>query len=422
MRRTLILIPLLVLLLAACAGTETAPDATAGPENVATVTATPPPPPASAHDITLWLAPRFAPDPDTAAGALLAERLQAFEAGHPALVIRVRIKDEEGNAGLVQTLTAASEAAPGALPDLLSLNPGGLNTTSLKGLIVPLEDLLPQPTSPAWYEHSLGAALVDGVFYGFPFASNAEALAYRLDLYETPPTSWADVIDGPAPFLFPAGDPAARFTIAQYLALGGSLRDETGRPALDPAILSEVLAFYASARNSGVLPLSARQYTSAQETWRALHDGRAASAIAPFDQLLIQRDPENTSGIPLPTRDGKGIAFSQTWSWAVVTQDPTRQALAADLILWLNSPEFLGPWTEALGLLPPTSDALAAWSEAKAAGITSGMVTVTQAGPGTETLNIFGPAISAAVEAVLSGGMAPEQAALQAAQSLQSAP
>jgi ABC-type glycerol-3-phosphate transport system substrate-binding protein len=295
-----------------------------------------------------------------------------------------------------------------------------VNTAALKGLIVPLDGLLDRPTGPSWYDYALAAARMDGGFYGLPFASQALVLAYQTDLFVAPPFSWSDLLASPGPFVFPGGDPEATFTLAQYLALGGPLTDAAGRPGLDPTILAQVLAFYGSARSSNVLPLSARQYTTATQTWGLLRGGRAASALATLSSFLAEGDPKTLSAIPLPTRDGAGTVLTRAWSWSIVGRDPSRQALAGELIAWLIDPTFLGPWTHALGLLPSTTEALSQWPDGADLAVASRLVTVARPAPPAEVLAAFGPPLQEAVVSVLSGEATPEKAALAAAQAIHS--
>lgn len=371
------------------------------------------------RSLTLWIAPRFAPDPSTAAGGLLAERLDAFELANPDVTVNVRLKAEQGPGGLLETLSAASTAATAALPDVISLDPVGLNAATLKGLIVPLEELMPEPAEPGWFPFAQAASNVDGGFFGLPFASDADVFAYRTSIFSTAPLSWADLVSETTTFLFPAGDPLAAFTLAQYLSLNGALADDDGRPALDPATLSDVLAFYGSANASGSLPLSARQYNHAVETWLALRENRAAAAVAPFSDFLAEHNLRNETAIPLPTKTGEGITFTQSWAWAIVTPSPERQKLAAELLSWLSAPEFLGPWTYALGFLPPTEPALELWPDASATAVAFSLIDVARPRPPEEVLATFGPPLQTAVNAVLSGGTTPDAAARAAAQAIQ---
>jgi ABC-type glycerol-3-phosphate transport system substrate-binding protein len=412
---------IVALLLTAC-GSSASPSNT--PVSTSVVTETPaaaaptPTEPPLQQTLTVWIGSPIAPDAPSPAQAILADRLAEFEATHPRVKIAVRTKDVSGPSGLLDTLAAASVAAPSALPDVISLDPAGLRAAAIKSLIVPLDDLATKPEAPEWYEHALGTAQVNGQLFGLPFAAEAEILGYDLTRYPRPPLSWAELLAGPAPFVFPAGDPSALFTLAEYVSLGAPLSDENGRPSLDPQALAEVLSFYSSSRAAGVIPLSVRQYSADSDTWAALQGGRAAAAAAPLSQFLGQFDSDVQAALPLPTKGGAGVCFAQTWSWAIVTQDPDLQAVSAELIAWLEEPGFLGEWTSALGMLPPNRSALENWPGGLQRTIATRLVGVSRPLPAEEVLVTFGPPLQAAVESVLSGGSTPEQAAQAAAQAV----
>jgi ABC-type glycerol-3-phosphate transport system substrate-binding protein len=368
--------------------------------------------------LTLWVAPPFSPDPDNPAGEYFNERLRTFEQLHPGLNIQVRVKSLDGPAGLLETLIAADAAAPALVPDAITFGAAGLETAAARDLIIALDDLLPVPETPDWYEFSLPAARVDGVFYGFPLASEVDILAFRNDLYSSPPRSWDDLLNEQRSFIFPAGDPLATFTLAQYISLDGTLLDSNGEPTLDASVLSEVLAFYSDSVAAQILPLSVRQISSTEESWNALQENSASSAVSPLSDYLVEPDPEKFSAVPSPTQDGIGVGLASTWSWAIVTQDPDRIPIVAELLAYLSEPDYLGLWTHALGMLPPTSASLAAWPEGDAAALVSNLVTVTEPMPPPALHLALGPVLFDAVEAVLGGGEAPTTAAQAAAEML----
>ena len=370
------------------------------------------------RSLTLWVAPPFDPDSETPAGALLTERLRAFEQIHPGLSIQVRVKSIDGPSGLLETLVAANAAAPALLPDAITFSTSNLEDAVSKDLIVGLDGVLPVPEAPDWYEFSLPAARVSGNFVGLPIASEVDILAYRSDLYTSPPRSWDDLLGEPRSFLFPAGDPLATFTLAQYLSLDGYLLNSDEDPALNPAVLSEVLTFYNAALAAQILPYSVRQITTAEQSWSVLQDNGAASAVSPLNFYMLEHDPEKFSAVPLPTQDGQGVGLASTWSWAIITQDSERIPIVAELLTWLSAPDFLGLWTHSLGMLPPTSTSLAAWPEGDDAALASSLVTVTQPMPPSSLRLTIGPILYDAVEAVIGGGEAPTTAAQAAAEAL----
>jgi ABC-type glycerol-3-phosphate transport system substrate-binding protein len=370
------------------------------------------------QNITIWITPMFHPNPATSAGALLAERLAAFEQANPDISINVRLKDENGPGGLLKTLMAARYAAPSALPDVVALNPVSLDIGAMEELIIPLDGLIERPDTPEWYDHALAVTHVDGIFFGIPFASEADVLAYKIDQYPSSPYTWADILAEPASFVFTVDDPDATFTLTQYLAHEGPILDDDGQLTIDTTILGDVLTFYEAANSSNILPSGGHQYASTTETWTALRNGLTASAVTSLSLFMTEGDLETTFAIPLPTRNESGICPAKTWSWAIVTSDPTRQSIVSQLLTWLTQPEFLGPWTHALGMLPPTKSGLSYWPEGVETAIVSNLVTVAQPEPFGETLANFGPPLHTAVKAVLDG-MTPSSAALAAAQAIQ---
>jgi multiple sugar transport system substrate-binding protein len=400
---------------ASLTATPTEPDQ---PGPTPSATATPPTLDDSPVTLLLWLPARFSPDADNPAARLLSERLQTFDSNHPGITVSWRIKDEQGPAGLLETLRAADSAAPAALPDLVALDPTSLNTAALKGLVVPLTDIVTAPTSDDWYPHAVEAAQVDGAFFGYPFASEASVLAYRSSAFDTPPLSWSAVLESNRTFLVPAGDPDALFTLIQYDALGGSLQSSAGLPALDPTLLSSVLAFYGSARSAGVLPRDIDSYQTDMDTWQALKEGRVHSALAPLSQYFAEQGLQLLSVAPLPTRDGAGTSMGLTWSWALVAKSAHRQQAIGDLLRWLADPAFLGSWTESLGLIPPQPAALDRWSNDDQAAIAALLAATLRPRPTEETLATFGPPLHEAILDVLSEGKTPDSAALAAAQSV----
>jgi len=377
-----------------------------------------PTPQAPERRLTLWLAPEFAPSPDTAAGQLLADRLAAFAAANPGLTIQTRVKARRGQAGLLETLTAASLVAPNSLPDLITLDREAMHAAAVKAMIIPLETIRAAPASPEWSEHAVLASQVDGTPFGLPLASEADVLAYRADIYGSAPDAWSQVLNGPKPFVFPANDPSAEFTLGQYLALGGPLLDASGRPNLAIGPLTDVLAYYDALHDTGVLPLSSTQMTTSIESWAAVRDGRAASAAAPLSAALPSLDNQRLAAAPFPGRSVPGTTLLRPWSWSVVTRDPSQQRLASQLMDWLSQPEFLGAWTHALGLLPPTPEALQAWPDAEDAMLASSLLDSAQLVPEPDLLAILGPVLQEAALAVISSRSSPQDAAAAAVEAV----
>ena len=99
----------------------------------------------------------------------------------------------------------------------------------------------------------------------------------------------------------------------------------------------------------------------------------------------------------------------------ITSKDPARQELLFRLAAWLSDPQFLGELTHALGYLPTSQDALAAWPEDNTTALASSLVTIAHAEPGQDIRDAIAPALLAAVEAVLGAGQEPALAAQAAA-------
>jgi ABC-type glycerol-3-phosphate transport system substrate-binding protein len=380
------------------------------------------PGPAVSQGLILWVSEEFSPDGDSPAARRFAARLASFQALHPGLELEVRTKAKSGLAGLAESLLAAGAAAPAALPDLALLDPAALEGAATKGLLAPLDGRLVPPAAPEWTEAASQAARINGVFYGLPFALEADGLAYRKDAYTTPPSSWADLLRGPAPFLFPAADPAALFSLAQYEALGGRLIDSARHPALDPFPLAQVLAFEDALHAAGRLPLAASQLTTTTETWAAVRDARAVSGLAAFRAFAREGETGELGLVPLPTRDGPGTVYAHAWSWALLARATGTQALAFELLEWLTDPEFLGPFTRESGVLPPTQAALALWPQDPIKESAAELLRAAHVAPSMTLQEVLGPRVSEAALAVLTGAAEADAAAQAAAAAIPPAP
>jgi ABC-type glycerol-3-phosphate transport system substrate-binding protein len=134
--------------------------------------------------------------------------------------------------------------------------------------------------------------------------------------------------------------------------------------------------------------------------------------------ILAANDASLDAAPLLPDTESEPICFVDFWSWAIVTRDPARQARAAQLLSWLSAPEFLGPWTFALGALPPAAGALELWPPSPGASLASRLVMASTPRPSEEIIATVGAPLRNATESVLTGTMSPEAAALAASQDL----
>jgi ABC-type glycerol-3-phosphate transport system substrate-binding protein len=357
----------------------------------------------------IWVPPLLAPD--TTAGSLLAEHLKTFENAYALLKIEIRVKDESGASGILETLSSASLVAPSTLPDIVLLDPVNLNTAALKGLIEPLDQILPTPKTPEFYSFAINAAFVDSIFYGLPLFSEAEAFAYRKESFEVEPKDWADLLDSTETILFPLGDQTSKFTLIQYISIGGMLVDDKGSPTIDTALLTDLFMFYLSANETGQLPLYALQLPEAEDTWLALTQGNTNAAVIPVEVLQEALTGDAYLVAPWPTRDGSGVTPTRTLSWAVVAKDDQQLDHASQVLQWLSEPTFLGKISQSLGMIPVTPTALQEWSDPEASAILSRLIRVAVPEPNAEEITTFGTLLWNAVEDVLNERSTPQTAA-----------
>ncbi|MDO9347845.1 MAG: hypothetical protein Q7T47_01055, partial [Anaerolineales bacterium] len=154
----------------------------------------------AARLIRVWLPPQLNPSNGTPAGNLLKTRLDEFRAAHPGLRLEVRVKAESGPAGLLESLAAARQAAPSALPDLIALPYRDMESAATRGLIYPLNNLTSvltgRPSAGAdWYDYADQMAQSQEATFGLPFAGDALVLVYR-DTVRAANTGGTPVRDG----------------------------------------------------------------------------------------------------------------------------------------------------------------------------------------------------------------------------------
>jgi len=336
--------------------TET-PIATTVPRPTApSMPAYPPPAPtvSSTTGLTIWTTEAFFPTQDTASGQLLAEQWQAFEEAHPNVKLQYILKKPHGKGGILNFLKTASVAAPTVLPDLVILDTLELKEAAQAELIQPLDDLISSEVLQDLFPFARHSP--EGQLVGLQFEADVEHLIYNTNKIENPPTTWRDVLSGGATYIFPAGGKGELVNDAfmiQYLAAGGQVLDKSGKPALDKNVLVEVLQFYKDCLEAGVVPVSVLEFEDLEDCWGVYVSAQAAMSNVSSAKYLANRSVlKNTSFAAIPTRDGNVATLSKGWALAIVTDDPSQQAIAAQFIEWLLTPQNNAKWNLAAGHLP----------------------------------------------------------------------
>jgi multiple sugar transport system substrate-binding protein len=363
--------------------------------------------------LRIWLPPQFDPEGDSAASRLLKSRLEEFAAQNPAVQLDVRVKALDGPGGMLESMVAAGAAAPSALPDLVLLPRGLLESAALKGLIYPYDGLTNAMDDPTWFEYARQLAQVKNSQYGIPFAGDALTLAFRPSILDAPPQNLSSIIALGLPLLYPAADPQALYTFAMYLAAGGGLQDSTGRPMLDEATLNSILTYDQQASQAGVMPLLTTELSTDAQVWEAFKDDQYPMAALWASTYLNNVDNAQTDLklATLPASNSAPYTLASGWSWALAGSTADKRSLSVKLAEYLTEKDFMAEWTQAAGYLPPKSDALQNWQATDVRSSIEAISTSARLLPAEDLISSLGPVLEQAVVKVLKAQSDPQSAA-----------
>lgn len=366
--------------------------------------------------LRIWLPAEFDPQGASPASGILRARLEDFAAENPGLRLEVRIKSLDGEGGLVESLVAASAAAPMTLPDIVLLPRPLLESAALKGLLYPYNGLTDIMDDKSWFDYAHQLGRIKDNIYGIPFAADALALANRPSLLETTPSSLEGIIALGDVLIYPATDPQALFTLCMYQAETGSLQDAQGRPSLEVSKLANIFQYYQRASLAGVMPSSLTQYSNDAQVWEAFLGGEYPLAITWVSTYLEHKlsvTPDLALSM-LPTPDGTPFSLATGWSWALAGQEAGRRSQAIQLAQYLVDKDFMGKWTYAAGYLPPRTDALQTWPVADSVQVIEQISSSAQLMPPADLIATIGPALEQAVNKVIKAQSDPQTAAREA--------
>ncbi len=381
--RLILSLSLLVLLSTACdilpggqeAGTTPQPAVTASaetPQPVPTVeVSTTPQQPAPVSSLRLWI-PREIAARTEAGSEELTSQIRVYRTMHPNLDIITEQKPIEGQGGLINYLQTGSEVAPSVMPDVVAVPTSLLADSRVQDLFFPLEGLIDPAFPNDIYPAPATQIADDGHLYGYPFASVGltHLLFNSAVVTDTISLNWTRFIsDTNHTLVFPADSrEGAMIGLQFYLAEGGTLMNQSGQVALEPEPLTRALA--GIALNKGNL-LQSHQLKTLDEAWQYYQLGLSDTIWMRAEHLLGRQsadpaliDRQEFSAVPGP--DGALVPLTTSWAWAITTSDPARQAAAADLILYLTTPDNLALWTERSQVMPARRSAMALLAETNA--------------------------------------------------------
>jgi len=362
---------------------QTAPPVT--PTPLLTPQLSPQPP----QDLTIWLPPEFNPTAANPGADLLRARLDQF-AKDNGIKIKVRVKAASGLGSLLESLSAASAAAPTALPGVVALPRLDLEAAAVKGQIYPLDGVSSAMNNSDWFDYAHQLALVQGATFGLPFAGDAMLIVYRPSKISAPPATWDAILRLGQPLAFPVASQQSLTTILLYQSIGGEIEDSLRRPVLKSDLLGQVFSLYRQTADRGVFPTWLSQYDSDGQVWQIYQDKRV-DAVFTWSSYFLASQGEDSAVLPIPSPAGKAASMATGWVWAVTDPIPERRAISIKLIEWLSESDFLAKWTEASGYLPTRPSALAGWKNQNLKAVLSQIATVAHAQPSSDLVSSLGP-------------------------------
>ncbi len=363
-------------LLAGCGGGATStppaqsqatPSTAASPTPVATATVTP-----VAGPLTLtWWTPEFlSPQAPQGTGALLTEQLEAFSAAQGDLVrVETVVKARYGKGGLLDFLLTSQTVAPGVLPDLIMLDVVELEKAVDAGALQALDLLIDPSVTDALYPFAREAGRFGERLDAVQYLADIGHLAYLTAQVPQPPVSTGEILQGGTAYLFPLAKPQAgtsarpveglsRAVLSQYLSAGG-IMDEARNLTAEKAPLEQLLSFYERGAKAGLLPPNAIEMADGEETWSVFAQGQAPLAYVSARRFAAERATLQPGFGPAPALSIPADPIAGGWAFAIVTPDPQRQQVAAELIAWLMDPERSAAIARVAGWLPVMPQALA---------------------------------------------------------------
>lgn len=316
--------------------------------------------------ISVWLPAPLIGDESGSAVQLLNEHTAIFSLNND-VAVEFRIKDVGKLGGIMSTIRAGKDVAPGALPDLALIPRRDFTPSQALRYLQSMETL---------FSSSLINDLGSGLAFGQVPLDEATALyglPYLFDLLLTVSTQpletndrglrFADILANDAAFRFPAARSNGfnQTFYLQYLAAGG-LMPQADPMAVDEEALLAILTFYQNLLERQLITADVLAFqTPAAYRTDFLDTSEqmqfAIFAASDFLEMITEQDATLFAG-NIPTSDGESLSIRDGWLWVIVTPDLSRQAASARFLEWMTEPGFHADFAAAVHHLPSQSAAL----------------------------------------------------------------
>ena len=366
--------------------------------------------------LEIWMPEQFDPENTDKGGELLQALFDEFMDENPLVTISVRLKSTAGDSSLLNSLSAASNAAPDAIPSLAIIPRNDMENAIQRELISPIETkLFDQPET--WYSYARQSAAFNNLVYGIPIAGDALILAYRGSKTGSLLTSWEQISGLGMPIAFVPSSTTALFPTFVYNSMGGTFNNDQGQIVLDQEKLTEALQFFMDGSQKNVFPASLAQTTDQTQNWQLFSSGSVNMIIAAYSTYRGNQKSD-IAAIPIPPiTERNEYPLASTWNIVITEKDSSIVPLATELAEKIADPVFNDSWTKAAGFFPMRRGEHPAWNdESDIAFLTAGETAILS--PGSQTLNKITPIINGAVSEVIRGAASPSTAAQNAMNSL----
>ncbi len=314
--------------------------------------------------LRVWIPPDIALATEASA-AILNAQLAAFRSSHPNVLLTVEQKSASGQSSILNYLRTGRTIAPAILPDLIAIPIDQISPALNEELIYPLNGLVETALLEDLFPASLELVLKNNQVSSYPFVvTGLPHLAYNSEtVTDTIPIRWETLTALPHRMVLPAnGTPGGLLCLEFYLDAGGTLTNEAGQTALQVEPLATALQQLFTAKSNGFILDQSSNYSTLQESWPLFQAGTADFALTSSEQYLRQRDEQGVFQVTaVPGLQQPLNPIISGWAWAISTSDPTRRALAGELLISLIDSSALGEWSYASNYLPARQAALAFW-------------------------------------------------------------
>lgn len=310
--------------------------------------------------LNVWLPAPLISDESGAAFQLLSEHTASFSQAN-GIAVSYRIKGVGSVGGIIATIRAGKDVAPGALPDVTLIRRRDFTPTQASQFFQSMETL---------FSSSLINDLDDGLEFGqIPLEGEVAlyGLPYLFDLLLTVYTRplanvdtrlrFEDVLSSGANFTFPAArtNGLNQTFYLQYLSASG-LGASDGVITVDEDALKTVLQFYQDLVDADLISPDVLTYQTPDDYISdfANQTGQLQMAVFTVSDYLAMVDQQvaNLLAADIPTADGDNISIRDGWLWVIVTPDRSRRAVAARFLEWMMEPAFHAAFAGSLHHLP----------------------------------------------------------------------